>query len=78
MALVRIPEENRTVEGEGSIAAYLAERGIDFERWTHVPEIGPGVQGDAVLAFYSEKIDQLKARGGYTTADVIDVTAETP
>ena len=56
MALVRIPEENRTVEGETSIAAYLAERGIDFERWTDAPEAGPGVTGDGVLALYSEKI----------------------
>jgi 1,2-dihydroxy-3-keto-5-methylthiopentene dioxygenase len=78
MALVRIPEENRTVEGEASIAAYLAERGIDFERWTHAPAAGPGVTGDGVLALYAEKIDQLKARGGYTTVDLIDVTAETP
>jgi 1,2-dihydroxy-3-keto-5-methylthiopentene dioxygenase len=78
MALVRIPEEDRTLEDVASIAAYLAERGIDFERWTNGPEIGPGVTGDGILALYSEKIGQLKARGGYTTADVIDVTAETP
>jgi 1,2-dihydroxy-3-keto-5-methylthiopentene dioxygenase len=78
MALVRIPEESRTLEDVASIAAYLAERGIDFERWTNGPEIGPGVTSDGVLAAYSEKIEQLKARGGYITADVIDVTAETP
>jgi 1,2-dihydroxy-3-keto-5-methylthiopentene dioxygenase len=78
MALVRIPEENRTIEDVASIAAYLAERGIDFERWTSGPDVGPGVTSDGVLAAYSEKIEQLKARGGYTTADVIDVTAETP
>jgi 1,2-dihydroxy-3-keto-5-methylthiopentene dioxygenase len=33
---------------------------------------------DAVLAAYADKISDLKARGGYTTADVIDVTAATP
>jgi 1,2-dihydroxy-3-keto-5-methylthiopentene dioxygenase len=78
MALVRIPEENRTLEDVESITAYLAGRGIDFERWTDGPQIGTGETGDAVLAAYSEKIDQLKARGGYITADVIDVTARTP
>jgi 1,2-dihydroxy-3-keto-5-methylthiopentene dioxygenase len=78
MALVRIPEEGRTLEDVASIAAYLAERGIDYERWTGGPEIGSGLTGDAVLAAYAEKIDELKARGGYVTADVIDVTAETP
>src|SRR5712692_4504290 len=78
MALVRIPEEGRTLEDVASIAAYLAERGIEYERWTRGPELGSGLTGDAVLAAYSEKIDELKARGGYVTADVIDVTAETP
>src|ERR1700733_10942102 len=78
MALVRIPEEDRTLTDELSIAAYLAERGIDFERWSQGPDIGSAATGDAVLAAYSTKIDTLKARGGYTTADVIDVTAETP
>jgi 1,2-dihydroxy-3-keto-5-methylthiopentene dioxygenase len=78
MALVRIPEEDRTLTEESSIAAYLAERGIDYERWTGEAEILSGATGDAVLAAYSTKIDDLKAHGGYTTADVIDVTAETP
>jgi len=33
---------------------------------------------DAVLAAYAPEIEQLKARGGYVTADIIDVTAGTP
>jgi len=33
---------------------------------------------DQLLAAYASKIDQLKAKGGYVTADVIDVHAETP
>ena len=35
-------------------------------------------RADAVLQIYGDKIDELKARGGYTTADVIDVTPATP
>ena len=31
-----------------------------------------------MLSAYREKIDELKAHGGYVTADVIDVTPETP
>ncbi len=42
MALVRIPEEDRTLEDESSIAAYLAERGIDFERWPGYGTRTPG------------------------------------
>ena len=33
---------------------------------------------EAVLAAYAEEIDEMKRRGGYVTADVIDVNPETP
>ena len=33
---------------------------------------------DEVLAAYAREVDALKARGGYVTADVIDVKPETP
>jgi 1,2-dihydroxy-3-keto-5-methylthiopentene dioxygenase len=33
---------------------------------------------EAILAAYAREIAALKARGGYVTADVIDVTSETP
>jgi 1,2-dihydroxy-3-keto-5-methylthiopentene dioxygenase len=78
MAVVRIPEENRTLTDNQAAGAYLIGRGIEFERWTpdgHVPD---GASADAILAAYAGKIDELKARGGYVTADVIDVKPETP
>ena len=77
MAIVRIPDENRTVEEPGAIHAFLAARGIDYEHWT--PEAaGPGTSAEALLAANAAKIDELKARGGYVTADVIDVGPDTP
>ncbi len=33
---------------------------------------------DALLGAYAQEIDALKARGGYVTADVIDVKPDTP
>jgi 1,2-dihydroxy-3-keto-5-methylthiopentene dioxygenase len=33
---------------------------------------------EELLSSYADKIDELKARGGYVTADVIDVNAATP
>jgi 1,2-dihydroxy-3-keto-5-methylthiopentene dioxygenase len=78
MALIRIPAEQRAIGDAPAIAAFLATYGIDFER---VPERA-GAPADApvdvILAAYSDKIDALKARGGYVTADVIDVKPETP
>jgi len=78
MALLRIPEENLIIETQGEVIAYLAERGIEYERWTPGVPQPDGMSADALLDAYREKIDALKARGGYVTADVIDVNAETP
>ncbi len=78
MAVVRIPEENQTLHDEASIGRYLAGRGIDFERWTPDVQVADGASADAILAAYAGRIDALKARGGYVTADVIDVRPETP
>ena len=78
MAVVRIPEENRTLADDPAVGAYLSGRGSEFERWTpnvHVPD---GSSAEAILAAYAGKIDELKARGGYITADVIDVKPDTP
>lgn len=77
MALLRIPDENRSITEPAAIVAYLAERGIEYERLGAAPA-GPTSTQDELLAAYAPKIDELKARGGYVVADVIDVSAETP
>jgi 1,2-dihydroxy-3-keto-5-methylthiopentene dioxygenase len=78
MALVRIPEENRSISDPAEVSAYLAERSIDYEKWTPSTSLPIGAPADAILSAYRDKIDALKAQGGYVTADVIDVHAETP
>jgi 1,2-dihydroxy-3-keto-5-methylthiopentene dioxygenase len=78
MALVRIPEENRSISDPAEVLAYLADRSIDYEKWTPSSSLPIGAPADAILNAYREKIDALKAQGGYVTADVIDVHAETP
>ena len=78
MAIIRIPEEQRVVEGIAAVRAFLATRDIEYER----AEPGRPVTSDApaaeLLDAYKDKIDELKARGGYVTADVIDVFPDTP
>ena len=77
MAVLTIPDEDLKVEGEAEIRAHLAGLGIGFERWdlSRVPE---DASAEAVLEAYAAEIDEMKRLGGYKTADVIDVTAETP
>lgn len=78
MAVLRIPEEKRTITGDAAVAARLAEVGIDYERWEPAHPLPEGAAAAEVLDAYKAEIDRLKARGGYVTADVIDVTAATP
>ena len=78
MAVVRIPDERRTLNDGQAVGAYLGSRGIEFERWTPNVRVADGAAADAILAAYAGKIDELKAKGGYVTADVIDVKPDTP
>ncbi|MES2176713.1 MAG: cupin domain-containing protein [Gemmatimonadota bacterium] len=77
MAQVKIPAENRTITDDGAVGQYLASQGIDYEHLGSVPTAVGATSGE-LLAAYAPKIDELKARGGYITADVIDVKDDTP
>jgi|SRR5262252_7211807 len=77
MALVRICDEDRTLTGEAEITAYLAACGINYERWQAGVAVPDDAPAESILEAYAKEIDSLKARGGYVTADVIDVRPET-
>ena len=78
MALVRIPQANRTIDQQGALTSFLAEHDIEYERWESSRAVPSTATADEVLLAYADKVGELKARGGYTTADVIDVKADTP
>jgi 1,2-dihydroxy-3-keto-5-methylthiopentene dioxygenase len=78
MATVRIPDEQRTLTDQEEVTRYLATLGIDYERWPGTERVPEEASVEEVLAAYAPEIERLKQRGGYVTADVIDVTAQTP
>ena len=78
MATVRIPDENSTLTDQDEVTRYLATLGIEYERWADCERVPQGAAPEQVLDAYAQEIERLKATGGYVTADVIDVTAETP
>src|SRR5919201_6128106 len=78
MATLRIPEEDRTISRFDAVRDYLAKIGIDHEHWEPSHSITANAPAAEVLAAYSAEIERLKARGGYVTADVIDVNPQTP
>ena len=77
MAVVRVPEQSKTFHDDADVARVLAAIGIDYAR-IHVPEEVAAAPADRVLATYEREIAELKAKGGYVTADVIDVKPDTP
>jgi 1,2-dihydroxy-3-keto-5-methylthiopentene dioxygenase len=78
VAVVRIPEENRSLHELDQVRDFLAGIGIDYERWQLPGELPPDASAEQILRAYGKQLDQLKAQGGYVTADVIDVGPETP
>ena len=78
MALVRVPAERKVIEGVEAVTAFLAAEGIEHERWTPEHPVAATAPAQEVLDAYAAEIEKLKARGGYVTADVIDVRPETP
>jgi 1,2-dihydroxy-3-keto-5-methylthiopentene dioxygenase len=78
MAVLRIPDEKRTFREHDEIRDYLAGIGIEYERWPLTEGLSADASAEEVLRTYAPQIEQLKARGGYATADVIDVHENTP
>lgn len=77
MAVLRFPDTDQKFENESAICSELAALGIDYEKWS-LDRVGADASADEVLSAYSDEIEEMKRRGGYVTADVIDVNPATP
>lgn len=78
MALLKIYAHSRTLNDEREIRDYLHGLGIDYERWPSSERVAPNESEEKILEAYANEIEKLKAIGGYVTADVIDVSPDTP
>jgi 1,2-dihydroxy-3-keto-5-methylthiopentene dioxygenase len=77
MAVLRFPDIDQTITAEPEIRTALAAQGIDYERWS-LDRVPADCTAEEVLGAYAAEIEEIKRRGGYVTADVIDVKPETP
>src|SRR5579862_4413299 len=78
MAVLTVPDQNEKLTDALAICELLKQFGIWYERCGAEHSVGPDASADEILKGYAAEIDALKARGGYVTADVIDVTPQTP
>ena len=77
MAIVKTTDD-RQLTSVHEIREYLATFGIEYEQWTTNAPLDPDSSSEEILAAYKNEVDDLKSRGGYVTADVINVTPEMP
>lgn len=78
MAVIRILEEERSLTAPAEIRAFLHPFGIHYDRWPVAGRVDRDASAAEILQAYAPEVETLKARGGYVTADVIDVTPEVP
>jgi len=77
VAVVRIPEAGLTIRDQQQIADHLATCGIHYQQWRPEHHVAADAPAEEVLRAYAKEIEELKAQGGYVTADVIDVNPQT-
>jgi 1,2-dihydroxy-3-keto-5-methylthiopentene dioxygenase len=78
MATITLRDQQQTLEEPAEVAAFLAGHGIWYGRFEAVDSLPEEASDEEILAAYREPIEQLKASGGYVTADVINVSPATP
>jgi 1,2-dihydroxy-3-keto-5-methylthiopentene dioxygenase len=78
MAVLRIPNENRIISGREAVTDYLGRIGIEYNVWEPSHPLRSEASQEEILDVYSVEIEKLKVAGGYVTADVINVSPQTP
>ncbi len=49
MAVLRIPEENRTISGKADVAEYLEKIGIDYDVWEPSQPLSANASQEEIL-----------------------------
>ncbi len=78
MARIRVQDENREITDHQEIREFLKPFGISYEKWDVEGRVGSEATNEDILDAYAPEIGRLKEQGGFVTADVINVTPETP
>ena len=60
-----------------AIASQLTQIGVRFERW-ETKQLASDATPEDILSSYGDEIGQLKAAGGYQTADVVKMVPDAP
>ncbi len=78
MALVTVTDTGQVFRSPEEVSTFLAQHGIWYRRFEKLQELDSETDEQGILAAFDEPIRKLQREGGYTTADVIDIDADTP
>jgi len=78
MAVVIIPDKDLTLKSVSEIETFLGTIGVAYERWENLKQISADASDQEILDGYADEIEALKQKGGYVTADVINIVPATP
>ncbi len=78
MAVLKIPETNTTLDKFKDIQSFLQARGIWHDQWQATKPLADSASQDEILEAYAKDLKPFMEKGGYKTADVINVHAGTP
>ncbi len=78
MAIIRFPDENRSVTDPDEVRQLLESLGVWYENWEVAGRVGPDAGHEEILAAYEPEIQRLKDEFGFVMADAVSLTPETP
>jgi 1,2-dihydroxy-3-keto-5-methylthiopentene dioxygenase len=78
MAVLKIPDVGVTIDDFKEIQSFLESRGIWHDRWEANEKLRPEATQEEILSAYAQDLRPFMERGGYQTADVINVHPGTP
>ncbi len=78
MAFLTIPEKKTVLKAPDAIKDFLNKRGVIFEQWEASVPFNDDADTDTILNAYAHKLKPYMNANGYQTADVINVTPNTP
>ncbi len=73
MAILTLPDTQTVITNPQEIKAFFHARNLVFEQWTCDVTFDENASQEEILSAYAKDLDPFMERGGYKTADVINI-----
>ncbi|MFT6603323.1 MAG: 1,2-dihydroxy-3-keto-5-methylthiopentene dioxygenase [Bacteriovoracaceae bacterium] len=77
MAILKIPDENITIEDLDQVTDFLKKRGIDYSIWEANKPLSNNDSQEDILKAYEHELTPFMNEKGFKSADVISVNPDT-